>query len=69
MKEKCDIFMTIIEKLEKIEAEIHELKIKLKFQSQPLKLEGIWDEIEITEQDIDEAKKSLFKGVYNFENQ
>lgn len=60
--------MNIVQELEKIESEIHNLKVKLKAQSKPLKLEGIWKGIEISEEDIDEAKKSLFKTAYNFEN-
>lgn len=56
----------IIIALEKIESEIHDLKMKLKAQSKPLKLKGVWKGVEITEEDIEEAKKSLFKNVYKY---
>lgn len=60
--------MNIIQELEKIESEIHNLKVKLKAQSKPIKLEGIWKGLEVAEEDIENAKKSLFKGVHEFEN-
>jgi hypothetical protein len=51
--------MTLVQKLEKLEQELHDLKLKLASQTPPLKLEGIWQGIEITDEDIAEAKKSL----------
>lgn len=59
----------IIQELEKIESQIHDLKTKLKYQSKPVELEGIWAGVEITEEDIEAAKKSLFKPIYNFESE
>lgn len=33
----------------------------------PVKLEGLWEGVDITEEDMEEAKRSLFKGAYEFE--
>ena len=52
-----------IQKLEKIDGEIHNLKAILKSKQEPLKLAGLWEDINITEQDIEEAKHSLFKAT------
>ncbi|MFQ5863688.1 MAG: hypothetical protein ACE5IW_00505 [bacterium] len=52
----------VIKKLEKIENEINALKFSLKQSQKPLKLGGIWTRIDITENDIEEAKRSLFKS-------
>ena len=60
-----DIILT----LEKIESEIHNLKMKLKALSKPLKLKGIWKGVAITEEDIEEAKKTLFKNAYKFDQE
>ncbi len=59
----------IIQELEKIESQIHHLKLKLKAGSKPLKLQGIWKGIDVTEEDIAEAKKSLFKPLYEFDKE
>jgi|GEM_PF-3088608 len=56
-------FMVAIQKLEKIDSEIHNLKAILKSKQAPLKLAGIWGDVNITEQDIEEAKHSLFKAT------
>ncbi|MDI6803584.1 MAG: hypothetical protein QME58_07030 [Bacteroidota bacterium] len=61
--------MNIVQELEKIESEIHNLKVKIKAQPKPIKLEGIWKGLEITEEDIENAKKSLFKVAHEFENE
>ncbi|MBI5216711.1 MAG: hypothetical protein HY960_13245 [Ignavibacteriae bacterium] len=59
----------IIQELEKIESQIHDLKTKLKHQSKPVELEGIWKGIDVTEEDIADAKKSLFKPLYEFDKE
>jgi len=58
----------IIQSLEKIEAEILAIKEKLKAKSKPVKLEGIWKGLEISDEDIVEAKRAIFKDAYNFDN-
>lgn len=65
---KEDFNMNIVQELEKIESEIHNLKVKLKTASKPIKLKGIWKGLEVTEEDIENAKQSLFKGAHEFEN-
>ena len=51
-------------KLEHIEKDIQELKNLLKHSNKtPVKLGGILKGMEITEEDIAEAKKSLFPSV------
>jgi hypothetical protein len=32
-----------------------------------IKLEGLWEGVEISEEDLEQAKHSLFKEVYSFE--
>ena len=55
----------VLAKLEKLEKEI--LKIKkgseFKFPKKPISLKGILKGVKITEKDIQEAKKSLFKEI------
>ena len=61
----------IYEKLKLIEREIFKMKIALlktgikgKTTKKPVSLEGIWEGIEITEEDIKASKKSLFPQNY-----
>jgi len=35
---------------------------RIKKSKEPISLEGIWEGVEITEEDIERAKKSLFPG-------
>lgn len=48
-----------------METKIHEIKEKFKSKAKPAHLEGIWKGIEISELDINKAKRSLFKDAYN----
>lgn len=49
-----------LEKLKKIEKELGDLKISLQTsKAKTTDLFGIWKEIQITEKDIEEAKKSF----------
>ena len=58
--------MDIYDKVKELEREIWEIKIallksgRIKRFKKPISLEGIWEGIEITEEDIERAKKSLF---------
>jgi len=53
----------IIEKLEKIESEVHNLKMTVRSKQKPLKLGGIWARVDIADEDFEEAKRSLFKAA------
>jgi hypothetical protein len=59
----------LINRIEVLEKEIALLKsfVKKIEQKRTIKLEGLWKGVEITEEDIDEAKKALFKQAYEFE--
>jgi CMP-2-keto-3-deoxyoctulosonic acid synthetase len=53
----------------RIEAMQRELELLKKSLEKPEKvesIEGLWKGVEITEEDIKEAKESLFKGVHEF---
>ena len=58
--------MDIYDKVKELEREIWKIKIALlksegiKKSKKPISLEGIWEGLEITEEDIERAKKSLF---------
>ena len=58
--------MDIYDKVKELEREIWKIKIALlrsgsiKKSKEPISLEGIWEGIEFTEEDIERAKKSLF---------
>jgi len=58
--------MDIYDKVKELEREIWKIKItllrsgRIKRSKKPISLEGIWEGIEITEEDIERAKKSLF---------
>jgi len=58
--------MDIYDKVKELECEIWEIKIallrsgRIKISKKPISLEGIWEGVEITEEDIERAKKSLF---------
>jgi hypothetical protein len=61
----------IYDKVKELEREIWKIKIALlksggiKKSKKPISLEGIWEGIEITEEDIERAKKSLFPQDYD----
>ena len=59
----------LINRIEVLEKELALLKsfVKKREQKRIIKLEGLWKGIEITEEDIEEAKKALFKEAYEFE--
>lgn len=59
----------ILVRLEAIQREIEEIKKTLKAESGPPKqsLYGILKGLEVTEEDIEAAKRSLFKGAYDEE--
>ena len=58
----------IIRKLEKIESEVSRLKKTIKSKQQPLKLGCIWAGIEVSAEDFESAKKSLFKMTQKMEH-
>jgi hypothetical protein len=57
--------MEYIEKLDKLESEFLKLKKENigKSLSVPISLKGVWKGIKVSEKDIAEAKKSLFRGM------
>lgn len=58
----------VLKRLEMIEAEIAELKRLLgakPSKRRKVTLEGIWKGADITDDDIEEAKQSLFKPAYD----
>jgi len=59
----------LINRIEALEKELVLLKslVKKREQKKVIKLEGLWKGVEITEADIEEAKKTLFKQAYEFE--
>ena len=59
----------ILVRLEAIQQEIEEIKKMLKVEPRSFKksLRGIWKGLEVSEEDIDAAKRSLFKGAYDDE--
>jgi len=58
--------MDIYDKVKELEREIWKIKIallrsgRIKKSKKPISLEGIWEGVEVTEEDIERAKKSLF---------
>lgn len=59
----------VITRLEAIQKELEMLKHSLEESEEQkvIKLEGLWKGVEITEEDLEEAKRSLFKGAYQYE--
>ena len=58
----------VIKRLEVIEAELAQLRRLLAARptsEPPVTLEGIWKGADITDEDIEEAKRSLFKPAYD----
>ena len=61
----------IYDKVKELEREIWKIKVTLlrsgsiKRSKKPISLEGIWKGVEITEEDIERAKKSLFPQDYD----
>ncbi len=57
----------ILKRLEIIEQEIAEMKKRLLAPSKKkeVTLEGIWEGLTVTDEEIEEAKRSLFKGAYD----
>lgn len=56
-------------RLEAIQKELEMLRRSLEAPGEQkiVKLEGLWKGVEITEEDLEEAKRSLFKEAYGFE--
>jgi hypothetical protein len=60
----------IYDKVKELEREIWKIKVTLlrsgsiKRSKKPISLEGIWKGVEITEEDIERAKKPLFPQDY-----
>jgi hypothetical protein len=60
------IDIDIYDKVKELEREIWKIKVallrsgRIKKSKKPISLEGIWEGIEVTEEDIERAKKSLF---------
>jgi hypothetical protein len=52
----------VVTRLEAIQQELELLKSSLEGEPKAIKLEGLWKGTEITEEDIEAAKRSLFKG-------
>jgi len=58
--------MDIYDKVKELEREIWKIKVallrsgRIKKSKKPISLEGIWEGVEVTEEDIERAKKSLF---------
>jgi hypothetical protein len=59
----------IVTRIDAIQKELEMLKKFLQEHKgeKIVKIEGLWKGIEITEEDIEAAKRSLFKQAYNFE--
>ena len=59
----------LINRIETLKKELVLLKsfVKKREQKKVTKLEGLWKGVEITEADIEEAKKTVFKQAYEFE--
>lgn len=57
----------IIVRIESIQRELEDLKrlVKATQETKPApRLKGIWKGMEVFEEDIEEAKRSVFKGAY-----
>ena len=56
-------------RLEAIQRELEMLRRSLEEpeKRKAIKLEGLWKGVEITEEDIEEVKRSFFKGAYQYE--
>ena len=52
-------------RIEILEREIASIKAKLTAEGAkpPVKLEGLWSDIEVSDEDIEEAKHSLFRDI------
>jgi len=56
----------IYDKVKELEREIWKIKVallrsgRIKKSKKPISLEGIWEGVEVTEEDIERVKKSLF---------
>lgn len=58
----------VIIRLEAIQKELEMLRRSLEVPGarKTVKLEGLWKGVEITEADLEKAKRSLFKEAYEF---
>ncbi len=55
----------ILAKIERIEGELQEVKRMVAEDGREnVNLEGIWEGVDISDEEIEDAKRSLFKGVY-----
>jgi|FaiFalDrversion2_1042247.scaffolds.fasta_scaffold10750_3 hypothetical protein len=54
-------------RLQAIERELEMVRRSLLGERKAIKLEGLWEGVEISEEDLEQAKRSLFKEVYSFE--
>ncbi|MFQ5795542.1 MAG: hypothetical protein ACE5JP_10900 [Candidatus Bipolaricaulia bacterium] len=62
----------VLTRLEAIQKELDRLRElighKLEGEKRTTKLEGLWEGVEITEEDFEEAERAVFEDAYSFED-
>jgi len=65
---RTKVISYVVAQIEAIQQELEQLRKTLTHQAagRKTKLRGLWKGIEVTEEDIAEAKKSVFRVAYRF---
>lgn len=65
---RTKVISYVVTRIDAIQQELEQLRKTLAHQAagRKTKLKGLWKGIEVTEEDIAEAKKSVFRNAYRF---
>lgn len=56
----------IVARIQAIQQDLEELRKCIKNPRRKIKLKGLWKGINISEEDIEEAKRAVFRDAYKF---
>jgi hypothetical protein len=59
----------VVKRIEKVQRELEEIKdLVSKGNGQNITLLGLWEGVDFSDEEIEEAKRSLFKGIERYES-
>ena len=56
----------VLARIEAIQQELEELRNHIEGTKRKIKLKGLWKGVNVSEEDIEEAKQAVFKDAYKF---
>jgi hypothetical protein len=56
----------VLARIQAIEQELEELRNHIESPKRKIKLKGLWKGVNVSEEDIEEAKQAVFRDAYKF---